>query len=82
MKEYSTKEMKAGFEPSLSDVKEAAEVNIKTALGQYSFVNWSKFTVANAFILKSKTGSFADQSCEGWPAVCIIKLNLIFLNIF
>ena len=30
MKEYSTKEMKAGFEPSLSDVKEAAEVNIKT----------------------------------------------------
>ena len=30
MKEYSTKEMKAGFEPSLSDVKEAAEVTVKT----------------------------------------------------
>ena len=29
MKEYSTKEMKAGFEPSISDFKEAKEVKVK-----------------------------------------------------
>ena len=32
MKEYSTKEMKAGFEPSLSDVREATEVKTEKAL--------------------------------------------------
>ena len=32
MKEYSTKEMKAGFEPSVSDVKEAADVKIEKAI--------------------------------------------------
>jgi len=31
MKEYSTKEMKAGFEPSVSDFKEAKEVKVKTS---------------------------------------------------
>ena len=38
------------------------EVNIKTALGQYNLVNWSKFTVANAFILKSKLTAYLNDS--------------------
>ena len=60
-------------ERSLKDVKQAFEergrllvdVKMKTAFGQCNLVNCNKFTVANAFVLKSKTGSFADQSCEG-----------------
>ena len=32
MKEYSTKEMKAGFEPSVSDVKEATDVKTEKAI--------------------------------------------------
>ena len=56
------------------------DVKINTHLGQYNFVNCKRLTVAKALILKSKTGSLADQSCDGCPAVWIIKSNLNFLN--
>lgn len=65
MKEYSTKEMKAGFEPSLSDVKEATEVKTEKAIieekrGRYIVIDLEGNTLGK-FSSKKDANSFIKK---------------------